>query len=207
MELDIYTDARSQNISKAQLLEDPNLFQKKLQISALIVDENESEFRFAQKTTTDSIVSELGDLSGMKFKADSTIGEMYSIYKILTFISKYMGINESGVMSIINDNYIKRVNIYTDSLSSFNYINEVMITPLPNQKRNPIPKPHSPKNKLSKSLNSRIISFKRTLESIGVEVNIMWIKGHVGVWGNEIADGLCKKSQRDINEIHQILSK
>ena len=169
MELNIYTDARA-GLSKV------------IQIGAVAVDENDNEFHFVEKTSVGLIKNKWSEFVPIKFKANSTIGEMYSIYKILLELSK-LEISK------------KNINIYTDSLGSFNFINSVSKTPDGDVGDNPF----IPKCALTKKINSEIRTIKKQLKLKGINIEIMWIKGHDGCYFNEVVDKLCKSKSDEVN--------
>lgn len=82
---------------------------------------------------------------------------------------------------------IENINIYTDSMYAFNCCNGL-------QKKF--------KCELVRKITESIKSFKSKLN-----INVMWVKGHVGTWGNEMADELCKADQLEINEIRKVVNK
>ncbi len=166
MVLDIYTDAGGCGI-------------RKIRIGAVVVNQNDPDYKgykFSRKTTVNLVKDKLG-FKTEQFKSNSTIAEMYSIREVL-----------KEVMTLDVD--IKTINIYTDSMISFNICNGLQ---------------RKIKCELLKRINESIISFKSVLKN--TEINFMWIKGHAGTWGNEEADLLCKAHQEEVNEIQQILPK
>src|ERR1035437_663431 len=112
MILDIYTDARSEIVKYSRTAKNSNLSQKLIQISSVVIDEHENEFKLVEVTNTDKIKNEWDEFIGVEFKSSSTIGEMYSIYKVLGELCKL-------------ESKIDCINIYTDSLTSFFWINEI----------------------------------------------------------------------------------
>jgi ribonuclease HI len=162
MVLDIYTDARS---GQARVI----------QIASIVVDDKDNEFHFVEKTSVGLIKNNWVDFKSVKFKANSTIAEMYSIMKTLKGLS-------------FKFPEVKKVNIYTDSLSCYNFINRIG-KGAPKQTGM---EPLVPKCKLIKRINDSIIGLISELKSEGIEVNIMWVKGHDGCYFNEKVDTLCK---------------
>lgn len=173
MTIDIYTDARSGQA-------------RKIQVAAVAVDEQDNEYHFVEKTSIGRIKSKWFNTE--KFKANSTIAEMYSIYKIIEELNK------------LKLTSVSKVNIYTDSLNSFNFINEVSKVPDGVTGKLPI----IPKCELTKKINSQIKIGKDKLESKNVQVEIMWIRGHDGCYFNEIVDKLCKSYTESVNDLQKI---
>lgn len=157
MVLDIYTDARSGQ-------------SRVIHISSLIIDQDENEYHFSEKTSIGLVKNTWTEFRGIKFKANSTVAELFSIYRILNKVSK------------LNKN-INKIRIYTDSHTSFEMLNGL----------------GSPKSELSKKI---IESMRGNIDKFNVD--IMWIKSHCGVYGNEIADSLCKSHSKDINQLELI---
>ena len=165
MTLDIYTDAGGCSY-------------RKIRIGAIVVDQDDPDYKgykFSKKTNIDTVKRMLG-FKDEVFRSNSTIAEMYSILESLKEVSKL----NIGVDSI---------NIYTDSMISYNMCNGI-------QKKF--------RCKLLKKISESINSVK---VKSGIDINFMWIKSHSGTWGNEQADILCKASQIEVNELCQILTK
>jgi ribonuclease HI len=175
MTIDIYTDARSENIPKKVLLKNPNLKQIGMQIASIVIDENENEYHFAESTSVVDVKKKWSEFDEVEFKVNSTMAEMYSIYTAL-------------IQAVWIDSPVKKINLYTDSEQSFKFINEVSKMPDGDVGF----KPMKPKCKLTRNINTDIKEFISSLRESGVEVDIRWIKGHVGVYYNTKVDKLCK---------------
>lgn len=178
MTIDIYTDARSGQA-------------RKIQIAAVAVDDQDNEYHFVEKTSIGKIKNIWSDFISTRFKANSTIAEMYSIYKILIELNKL-------------ELPLKKVNIYTDSLNSFNFINEVNKDPDANVGYVSNNKTITPKCHLTKMIKDHIKITKSQLESKNVQIEIMWIKGHDGCYFNEVVDKLCKSQTEQVNNLGKI---
>lgn len=76
-------------------------------------------------------------------------------------------------LSLVNDN-VTKVRVYTDSLHSFELLNGIK---------------QSRKNSYLNPFFEIIKDFKSKFE-----IEVMWIKGHIGIYGNEIADSITKKA-------------
>jgi len=183
MVLDIYTDAGIHTRSKS------------IQIAAIAVDEKENVYHFVEKTSADQIKNLWNEFNSVSFRADSTMGEMYAIYKTFTELHK---LNVS----------ISEVNIYTDSLNSFNFINEVNkdILTNPDSVTGYISNAKTivPRCRLTKMINNHIKKFKKELESKNIKVNIRWIKGHGPCYFNLAVDKLCKPRTKQVNNLQEI---
>lgn len=155
MNIDIYTDARS-GLAKV------------IQIGAVVIDENDNEYKFSEKTTIGLIKSNWNRFNSIKFKANSTIAEAYAIYRILEKLP-------------LNSHNIR---FFTDSEQLFNFTNSI----------------YTPKCQLIKVM---IDSIKERMANDNIQ--IMWIKGHNQIYGNTIADSLCKSNIRDFCEFTQDL--
>lgn len=176
MILDIYTDARSENIPNSKLLLNKDLKQIGIQISSIAVDENDIEYNFVEVTSTDVIKKKWSEFDYIDFKSDSTLAEMYSIYKALTEIVWF-------------DFSVKKVNIYTDSEQSYNFINKISKDPTGNVGFRPL----IPKNKLMYNVYSDILEKIEFLRNNNIIVDVRWIKGHDACYFNVKADLLCKR--------------
>jgi ribonuclease HI len=175
MILDIYTDARSENIPKKILLKNPSIKQIEMQIASIAVDEDENEYQFVEKTTVIEVKNQWKEFSDIEFKSSSSIAEMYSIYSALLW-------------SIWIDQPIKRINLYTDSEQSFKFINQ--ISRISNGDIGF--KPLLPKCPLIKKINDEIKSLIIELKKSDIIVDIRWIKGHDACYHNRKVDKLCK---------------
>lgn len=175
MTIDIYTDARSENIPKKVLLKNPHIKQVGMQIASIIIDGDENEYHFSELTSVLDIKKKWKEFDGVEFKSNSTMAEMYSIYTAL-------------IQAVWIDSPIKKINLYTDSEQSFKFINEVSRMPGGDIGF----KPMKPKCKLASKIHADIKELINSLKESGVEVDIRWIKGHVGVYYNVQVDKLCK---------------
>lgn len=180
MTIDIYTDARSGRA-------------RKIQIAAVAVDENDNEYHFVEKTSIGRVKSLWSDFISTRFKANSGIAEMYSIYRTLIELNKL-------------DLPIKKVNIYTDSLNSFYFINEVNKDPNANVGYISNNKTITPKCHLVKMINNHIKISKSQLEAKNIQVEIMWVRGHDGCYFNEVVDKLCKPYSEQVNDLGKIVN-
>jgi len=109
----------------------------------------------------------------------------WQIHNIEEFKNKWMfeeefNINFAEMFSIIQS--IKKIkennttiNIYTDSMISFTVLNKIS------------------KKTYRKRYHLLIEEFKTIKNRIKCNVNICWIPGHSDIYGNEIANNLCKK--------------
>lgn len=176
MTLDIYTDARSGE-------------RKFMQIACIAVDEDDNEFHFVERTSIGLVKNNWKEFHQTKLRANSSIAEIYSIYNILSKI-------ESSVSK--NNFKFKNLNIFTDSLNSFNFINDV--SRYPDQITGF--KPHMPKSLIIKKINTQIKSIIERLASAGIEVKVMWIKGHGPCYFNVKADRLCKSDIKPVNTLN-----
>jgi ribonuclease HI len=114
-------------------------------------------------------------------------------------INAEYGINEVGSTSIgeiyaiitalsLVESDIKKVRVFTDSDHAFCILNKVKP-----------PKEQKDHLQLLQGI------FDKFLEKF--EVEVMWIKGHVGVYGNEIVDSITQKALKNSvikNKIHQV---
>jgi ribonuclease HI len=108
-----------------------------------------------------------------KYTHDKLSVHEYECYAIL-----------QALRNIDKDKKYDYINLYTDSLCSFDYINENV--------------------KIKKSVLELIASECRTLAN-DKNVDIMWIKAHVNVYGNTIVDKLARAGRRvPINMIETI---
>lgn len=190
MTLDIYTDARAEIIPKDTPTTKFTEKQKEMQIASVIVDANENEYYIVERISVDNLSENWLDLKDIRFKPNSNIAEMYSIHKALTEICKL-------------DIKVDKINLYTDSMNSFNFINQVPLHLTNIGCKNPN-RLNKPSCKLIKKINNEIILLKKTLEKSGIELNIMWVKGHAGVYFNEAADKLCRFSNNKSNTLYQL---
>ena len=93
-------------------------------------------------------------------------------------------------ISLIKDSEFKRVRVFTDNEHAFRVLNKI--------------KTKTPTSKLFKSFQRVFDNLKNNFK---VEVEVMWIKGHVGVYGNEIVDTLTQKAIKKSvkkNKIHEV---
>ncbi len=177
MILDIYTDARSENIPNTKLKRNKELKQIGLQISSIFVDENDNEYSFVEVTSVDELKKKWPEFDNIDFKSDSTCAEMYSIYKSLTEI-------------VWLDFFVKRVNIYTDSEQAYKFINKVSKDPNGDVGFRPL----TPKNKLISKIYYDILEKIESLRKYNIIVDVRWIKGHDACYFNLKADYLCKNT-------------
>ncbi len=173
MILDIYTDAASGTV-------------RKIRTGSILVnqdDPNYTAFKYSRKFNINLLLQEM-HLEKNTIKASISIAELYSIMDIIKQVYNYT-----------KDNNIKisEINIYTDSMCSFNICNGLQ---------------KNIKCKLTNTISIEINNYFKKLKNqniikYGLETkfNIMWIKGHVGVFGNELADSLCKQTSPKVNEI------
>ena len=75
-------------------------------------------------------------------------------------------------LSLLDPNTKCKINIYTDNLYSFNLLNKQLTV---KQKGCP----------MLKKMIQLFDFYKQTMD-----IEVMWIKGHAGTWGNEIVDKL-----------------
>ena len=151
---------------------------RRMRIGAVVVNQNDPDY------------------IGYKFSKKTTVGEVKSKlgfnqeqFKSNSTIAEMVCIQEVlKEIHSLNTN-IDSINIYTDSMIAFNIYNGL-------QKK--------VKCELLKSIFASIKTLKGKLKT---EINVMWVKGHAGTWGNEVADQLCRPSQNATNEIRQILPK
>ena len=164
MNVDIYTDARSGT-------------SRKIQIASIMIDQDDNENHFVEKTTIGVVKDLWNEFNGKptNFRANSTIAETFSILKSLKCVD------------LLYDN-LTSVKIYTDSLNAFNIINEVNRDPKGDVGQNS----HKSRCPLTKLIVKSIQSHKKEMNSRGIVVDVMWIKGHAGCYFNEQVDLLCK---------------
>lgn len=89
-------------------------------------------------------------------------------------------------LSLVNEE-VKKVRIFTDSNHAFIVFNKLYT-------------PKNIHNEVYNKLNTHLDSFKSKFE-----IEIMWIKGHVGVYGNEISDHISEKALKRSVKSNQIL--
>ncbi len=159
---------------------DPIINSVNIRIGAVVVDQSDPDYK------------------GFKYSRKTTIHNVKSqlgfneddIFNSNSTIAEYYSIHE--ILKEINRTrvHIEVINIYTDSLIVFNIYNGIQKARCHMIKR------------IFGSVNHLIFKMKS-------EVNVMWIKGHSGTWGNEEADKLCKSKRKIemINEIQGILPK
>jgi len=164
MNVDIYTDARSGT-------------SRKIQIASIMIDQDDNENHFVEKTTIGVIKDIWDEFRGKpnEFKANSTIAETFSILKSLKCVDALYP-------------ELKSVKIYTDSLNAFNFINKTNKDPNGEVGQNP----HKVRCVLISTIVKSIIETKTEMNSRGIEVDIMWVEGHSGCYFNEQVDLLCK---------------
>lgn len=83
-------------------------------------------------------------------------------------------------LSVINTEKIEKINIYTDSYHTFVLMNNINRT----------------KVKALSRIKNKINEYKKV-----IPIDVMWIKGHIGIWGNEIVDKVAKKSLRSKTQV------
>lgn len=170
MILDIYTDA--------SVPYNTDVTKNDIKIGSIVVnqdDPNYKGYKFSKKTSINAFRSTFkGNLNVGKDKV--LIAEMHSICETLKIVMKL-------------DMNVDIINIYTDSMRSFDVCNGL-------------------NKKIKCGLVGKMSDFINVLKKkSGITINIMWIKAHAGTWGNEQADKLCKHYHPNTNEIHRILPK
>jgi len=130
----------------------------------ILNDDNEEIFGF--KTSTEHLNCEFNSSNE---KSSTSIGECYAIYKALSFIK---GNNKKEKKE-------KRV-IYTDNLHVFLLLNKKCKCKKKNKTED---------NNLLLKIANKCKDLKHNKN-----VEIRWIKAHIGIYGNEIADTVAKLS-------------
>jgi ribonuclease HI len=116
-------------------------------------------------------------------------------------INKQYNINQPGstsigeihailtALSLVKNEEVKKIRVFTDNEHAFRILNKI-----PNVKK--------PQKKFLKTFQRIFDKFQTQFE-----IEVMWIKGHVGVYGNEIVDSLTQKAIKKSvkkNKIHNV---
>lgn len=128
--------------------------------------------------TDGSRIPEVGVGCGIYAK-EGRIKEAYNLCDLLDIFDAE-AVAVSHALRIIHSRNIYKANIFTDSLSIFTAVSQ--------------PSPPGGAHHLVANIRDILHSMHRE----GYSVRLIWLPGHIGIFGNETADGMAKQAAKNI---------